>query len=885
MKLTAREVEVLTHLAKRGGQVVSREELEREVWGWRAGVVSEAVPVAMRRLRTKIDKANLKIVRGAGWLLELAEDEPTFSFPGPPTYTSGYHGREQELAALERAMAGPEGWVTVTGPGGAGKTRVVAEATASTTACVCWCELTDVTKPMVMLAAVATATGIAPPKSVANADEVARAIAASGIDVLVLDNLEQLDPDCFDVFRGWARTGLSCCVVATSRVVVGMPDERTVRLDALDQSSATAMFLDRAHQAGAPVPDEDHDAVAAIVEALDLMPLAIELAAARSALLGTRAILRRLDEPLRLLRETRPGSRVPRHAGVEAAILWSWELCTDEQKRAAIQLSVFAGPFTLAEADEVVVVDSVEPLDLCQQLLDASLLRVAGEHPRRLAPYETVRHFIEAQHAYAPEDWRAACWRHQGHVLSAATAARDRFAQTGRPDDLTSLGRLAIELMAVARRAADARDTEAVVKAALLSRVWHLHARGFVHELQEVVAMALDALPGDQEAPPEWRARLLALRAEARQFDGDLSAAAADAREALATCDPVDPEAAAIAALTLANQAFFSGEDPTRWYLDAAEYHRTLGDGASVAMAYVRAARGTVRGRQIAETEDLLGRARHAAPPGHALLEAEFLETRGMLSFAKGRLELADQELREARAAFAAIGMRTKPALLDCYLAEALADRGQLDAAVTVTMRAEATFRRLGMVVGQCVAMHVRAVTMVAKGQSKAARSILRNAMAMAAGTGARAYAAPMLADIAWTHLIEGDLDAALAASEEWVRTTPRPAYKVQGHADIALCHCARGDVDAAEEAMVLARVAESVTQDEREWLGQVEAWLCHLRGGDGAALLQRSRREGKAWPKVQLRWRYAHIAPIVGAPEPPGTRGPIAYQSWSQKL
>jgi len=308
------------------------------------------------------------------------ERAPT-NLPSPPTPLIG---RERELAELVELVSQTR-LVTLTGPGGSGKTRLALELAARLEEAggdpPFLVELAPLTEPGLVLPAIARTVGLE------QADRALLAGALSGFLrerrlLLVLDNFEHLIDAASDVAALLADVpGLT--VLATSRTPLHLRAEFRYEVGPLAIDDARALFIKRAR--AAQTGFEPTPAVEALCRRLDGLPLAIELAAARVAALSPAAILERIDEGLPLLTGG-PRDAPERQRTVDATIRWSFELLTAEEQRLFASLSVFAGGCTLEAAEEVADAD----LETLASLVDKSLLRRDGE---RYLMLETIREY------------------------------------------------------------------------------------------------------------------------------------------------------------------------------------------------------------------------------------------------------------------------------------------------------------------------------------------------------------------------------------------------------------------------------------------------------------------------------------------------------------
>ena len=326
--------------------------------------------------------------------------------------------------------------VTVTGPGGAGKTRLagqVAERVAGRFADGVWlAELAPLRDPAQVPAAVAAALGIRDQPGVPVADVLARVLARQQL-LLVLDNCEHVIGAAAALCAGLLLAADDVRVLATSREPLRVAGEARYRLGplalpgpdvAVDAGcEAVALFTDRARRADAQfaLDGQTGPVVARLVTRLDGMPLAIELAAARVEALGVAQLLDRLDDRFGLLTA---GERLAagRQRSLAATVAWSYQLLDDHERRVFRAVSVFPGPFTL-EAAEAVAGDGAGPAVL--RLVDCSLLSPpqAGRDGRsRYVMLETLRAYGTGLLAEAGER-EAAAAALAGYALEVAEQA------------------------------------------------------------------------------------------------------------------------------------------------------------------------------------------------------------------------------------------------------------------------------------------------------------------------------------------------------------------------------------------------------------------------------------------------------------------------------
>jgi predicted ATPase len=334
----------------------------------------------------------------------------------PAAFTS-FVGRAQEIKTFVGLLVGapaPARLLTLTGPGGVGKTRLALEVAAQlgrdgAFADGVWLvELASLNDPARLPQVVASVFGLQEDRGRAFSDILLDALRARSL-VLVLDNCEHLIQGSAQL----AHAVLSACprvsILATSREPLGMtgevvravvplavPDPRASgALDQMRGNEAVRLFAERAAAASADfrLAEDNASAVVQICTRLDGMPLALELAAARVRTLSVEHVARRLDDRFRVLSE---GNRTApaRQQTLEATVAWSYDLLAPPEQRLFERLSVFAGGFTLDDAEAI----SDEPtsvLDLVVRLVEKSLV-MAGQGPGGENGYrllDTIREF------------------------------------------------------------------------------------------------------------------------------------------------------------------------------------------------------------------------------------------------------------------------------------------------------------------------------------------------------------------------------------------------------------------------------------------------------------------------------------------------------------
>jgi predicted ATPase len=369
----------------------------------------------------------------------------TFSerrFPVPPNRTIG---REHELGALaERLRAGSVRLVTLTGPGGVGKTRLALEAARAVQADFAdgayFVSLAALQRPEEVPAALVDALAIAPLTGESPGEAVERFLAAKHV-LLVADNFEHLLPAA-RLIAGLLGACPALTVLATSREPLtlhaeerhpvpplALPPGTTEDVQALTTVDSVVLFCERAraHDPGFDLADGNTAAVAEICRRVDGLPLAIELAAARCGLLSAGEIAERLDQALGALGA---GARdaPPRQQTLRATIDWSHDLLGDAEKARFARFAVFAGGATVEAAETI----TAAGLDVLDGLVAKSLLvrRQHAHAPTRLVMLETVRAYAAERFAAVGSE-QAIRERHHRYFLALAERHRSDQALMG----------------------------------------------------------------------------------------------------------------------------------------------------------------------------------------------------------------------------------------------------------------------------------------------------------------------------------------------------------------------------------------------------------------------------------------------------------------------
>ncbi|HEX3813079.1 MAG TPA: BTAD domain-containing putative transcriptional regulator [Mycobacteriales bacterium] len=457
-------------------------------------------------------RADPELGPAAGPAAGPAETAPaTPALARPPAQLTSFVGRAEELREIEKAL-GRARLVTLLGPGGAGKTRLAIEASRQLPDELCFVDLAPIeggapgtgdAVAQAMLGALGLRESGLLPTASAPADAAARLIAAltDRLLLLVIDNCEHVIGEV----AALAGQLLGACprlrVLATSREPLGITGEALRPLQPLasppPETAAVAassypavrLFVDRA-AAVAPdfaLDDGNLATVLRICAALDGLPLAIELAAARLRSLTVEQVAARLDDRFGLLSRG-DRTKAPRHQTLRAVVAWSWSLLSEPERQLAARLTVFAGGATAAAVATVCVLSEGEAVELLADLVDKSLVETGDGRYRML---DTIRVYCAERLAETgdAERLRAA---HVGYFTELASVAESHLRSAEQLDWLAVLTVEHGNLMAALRWAVQTDTAAALRLLALLSPSWWL--RGLRSEGVPIAAELLVAL-------------------------------------------------------------------------------------------------------------------------------------------------------------------------------------------------------------------------------------------------------------------------------------------------------------------------------------------------------------------------------------------------------
>jgi predicted ATPase/class 3 adenylate cyclase len=578
----------------------------------------------------------------------------TISNTNLPRPASSFVGRERELReVLARIEAGSR-LVSLTGPGGSGKTRLALEAAATLVpefkAGVFWVGLAALRDPALVTESISHTLGAT--------NGPAQHIGEREL-LLLLDNLEQV-VEAAPELSALVSSCPNLTLLVTSRELLRVQGEVEYAVPPLAAPEAIELFCVRAQM-------EPSDEIGELCRRLDSLPLAVELAAARTRSLAPGQILERLSQRLDLLEGGRDAD--PRQQTLRATIEWSHDLLSEDEQRLFRRLSVFAGGSTLPAAEEVVEAD----VATLQSLVEKSLLRFADG---RYWMLDTIREYA-SERLEASVEAESIRRRHADHVLALVTEAEPHLQQ-GSTDWAARLGRDQDNIRAAYDFLEGAGDNDLALR--LVASAWWLWTvAGQIHEGRRLLERAL---AGD-ERPTAARAHALMGAAEFAGGMGDEATARLRGEEALALLRTLSDDWAV--AFTLFGLGFALSQhddfeaaherfaESVRIFDELGDEHWALQASRRLAFSYVELGDHE---RARAVQEDVLHRARAS---GDTFIESKALAALGQYALDAGRTDEAVPFLVEAHRVQSvhrwSLADRYWSAVLVCRFARALALR------------------------------------------------------------------------------------------------------------------------------------------------------------------------------------------------------------------
>jgi predicted ATPase/DNA-binding CsgD family transcriptional regulator len=497
-------------------------------------------------------------------MADAAGDSPNRGSTNLPASVASLVGRDDDVAALT-AQLGDGRLLTITGSGGCGKTRLAYEAARAEldrSPDGVWCvELAPIGDPDRVAAELAQVLGLR--------EEMGRPLPDTLADqlgdfdgVIVFDNCEHVLSQTRPIVEQLLRRCPRLRVLTTSREPLGIDGETTWRVPSLSRAASVELFVQRSQNVrpGYDPSDADLHALGEIVDRLDGIPLAIELAAARMRMMSPDDINVGLDNRFRLLTG---GSRtsLARQQTLEASVAWSYDLLDDDEQMVACCLSVMSD-FTLEAAAAATGGDPVDAgatLDVIAHLVDKSVVRVDHSGPEtRYRFLESVRQYLHGR-LVESGDADAARGRHLSYFLGVVEKVEPEIAFRDSAQILAMVEREHDNLEAALDFAdASGRRDEALRLATAMTLFWEL--RGHVGLATRWFARLLEQ---PDEVPTKWRGRACWGAAHIGLYGGDVETMMIRAPEALEQAEQFDDDWARARALNTIGFAT-AVMDPTR---------------------------------------------------------------------------------------------------------------------------------------------------------------------------------------------------------------------------------------------------------------------------------------------------------------------------------
>ncbi|WP_069887383.1 ATP-binding protein, partial [Streptomyces luteocolor] len=424
-----------------------------------------------------------------------------------PAELTSFVGRVDELAQVQAAFAYAR-LVTLVGPGGVGKSRTALRAAAGLGERfpdgVWLAELSALRDPELIPATLAAVLELPEQSGMAPLDAVVAHLQGRRL-LIVLDTCEHLVDACAMLSDILLREAADVCVLATSRQPLDVPGEHCCPVSPLAPDDAVELFAQRAAAVvpGFAAREENRERLRALVHRLDCIPLALELAAVRLRAVSVEELVARLDDRFQVLTGGRR-TALSRHQTLRTAIDWSHELCTPAEQLLWARLSVFAGSFELAAAEQVCGGEELPVGEVLEQLIglvDKSVVQRLGESGNRYRLLDTLREYGSERLAAAEGDGSAALRaRHFAYYRDLGRRFEDGFLGAEQP----ALHRSVRAEIADLRAALEyAYETEGRAREGLrlAARLWpHWRASGTLSEGGYWFEKGLERVPEDCSA-------------------------------------------------------------------------------------------------------------------------------------------------------------------------------------------------------------------------------------------------------------------------------------------------------------------------------------------------------------------------------------------------
>ncbi len=674
-------------------------------------------------------------------------------------------GRGEAMQSLARALERGARLVSVLGMGGTGKTRLVTHFARTWLGDFpggAWfCDLSQARHVDGIVAAVAQGLDVPLGKS-DPVVQLGHAISGRGRCLVVLDNFEQVARHAEETVGRWLERAPDAQFVVTTRELLGVAGEHALALPPLASGDAVALFVSRAMSAtpGFSPDASDLSAIAELVDVLDGLPLAIELAAARIRVMSPRMVLAHMRDRFRML-GARTG-RLDRQATLRAAFDWSWDLLSDAEKAALAQLSVFEGGFTLESATAVIdlsdVADAPWIVDVVQSLVDKSFVRRTESD--RFDCLTSVR-------AYAAEHLATAGRFHRSGP-SALVAAEHRhglfFASLGPKRAIEHSCAEVDNLVAACERAVRANDAQ--IAGLALAGAWSaLKLRGPFK-----IAVAISEKVRSMGAlPPAIATTVTRINASALMLSGRMAEARIQFETALANASATAagdlPHLLASFAELSMREGFVA--EALQHFEEALARHSDATDSAFE--CGVLTGLGTCHEYlgQLDRAGDYYRQALDVArASGERRWEGGALGNLGQLSANLGESTQAQSFYESAIAVAHELGDRQWEGNVRCNLGLLYQAEGRLDDATHQLDAALASARELGHARLECVVLCNLGIVLEARAQHQSAHQHYLQAVDLARRLGDRRFEGQFLGYLGLSHARLQRFDAAAACME-----------------------------------------------------------------------------------------------------------------------
>lgn len=637
-----------------------------------------------------------------------------------PIQVTSFVGRERDIASVKRLLDAAR-LVTLTGAGGAGKTRlalrVATEEIKDFDDGIWFVELAPLSNPALLTQTVANTLHVRQQPERSLLDTLLDFLGPQNI-LLLLDSCEHL----IEASARFAEAILHSCpavkILATSREPLNIPGDTPYRvpslslpdphaapsIDSLTRSDAVRLFVERAVliQPTFHITDENADALAQICNRLDGIPLALELAAARINVLSVQEIATRLDDRFRLLTA---GERTapPRHQTLRAAIDWSYSLLTNAEQTLLRRLAVFAGSWSLEAAEQVAsdgdFIRREDVLDLLARLIDKSLVSSkTRDDTTRYQMRETIRHYAHKKLAQSGEDMDT----HHRYLQFFVRFAEQADAQIEGQDQVSVIKRLELEydnLRAALDWSQTAQDdSDASLRlAGALTTFWGI--RGYFQEGHEYLMTALARTRADHTAA---RAKGLGSAGYLSYMQGDYPAARELMDASLASYRQLGTESRGALARILILRGYLESEvgkyaTAAALILQGLDIMRELNDGLGTARALRELGGCAIRAGEYAQAtryleEALLLFQEVGDPQGKAIVLSGLAE----IALRQGNYEYATAQEQENLQVRRAVGDHWGIAVSLGNLAWVGLQRGDLERASALLQESVMLRRELG---------------------------------------------------------------------------------------------------------------------------------------------------------------------------------------------